>query len=317
MPNADSEGVDGSSGDVANRIVADIRRRHPRSIAGVLEAVAVDPPRFRRLANLFGGWAVSAFGEGIIERMNDAFVHFSMDVNFAQAQYEAAGHYASKTFGDCDADLYSNAESMDEYLWGVYATSFLWAHHMELAELFETRFLARLPAAPRIVEIAPGHGGWGLWALQQHPGATLEAYDVSPSSITLATRLADAAGFGARVSYECRDALAIEPNDVTPADACICSFLIEHLERPDRLLEIMGRLVQPHGLAFLTGALTAAQVDHIFEFRRESELVAMAERSGFRVLELRSAGPQRTLRGATFLPRSAALILQKRRGDLW
>ena len=100
-------------------------------------------------------------------------------------------------------------------------------------------------------------------------------------------------------------------------DACICSFLIEHLEQPDQLLSVIAALLVPGGTAFLTAALTAAQVDHIFEFRLESELVVMAERHGLRVLDMRSVGPARTLPGAQFLPRSAALVLQKRRHDTW
>jgi hypothetical protein len=58
-------------------------------------------------------------------------------------------------------------------------------------------------------------------------------------------------------------------------------------------------------------------VDHIFEFRYESELVLLAERHGLRVSDLRSVGPKRTLRGANFLPRSIALILQKRTHETW
>ncbi len=303
--------------DLSERIVADIRRRHPRSFPGVQEAMDVDPDRFRRLAGLLGGWAVDAYGDAAIERMNDAFVRFSMDVNFAQADYEASGRYEAKSFRDCETDLYANAASMDDYLWGVYATTFLWAHHMDLAAVFEERFLRSLTPGARIVEIAPGHGAWGLWALDRVPGATLDAYDVSASSIAMAQQLAHVAGMAERARYAQRDAMTLDPTALEPADACICSFLIEHLETPNRLVEIMGRLLRPHGLAFLTGALTAAQVDHIFEFRRESELVRLAEQGGFRVLEFRSVGPRRTLPGAKFLPRSAALILQKRRQELW
>ena len=65
----------------------------------------------------------------------------------------------------------------------------------------------------------------------------------------------------------------------------------------------------------MTGALTAAQVDHIYEFRRESELVAMSEEHGLRVLETLSAAPKRTLPKARFVPRSMALIVQKRAND--
>ena len=67
----------------------------------------------------------------------------------------------------------------------------------------------------------------------------------------------------------------------------------------------------------LGSPLTAAQIDHVYEFQFESELVLMAEQAGFRLLEARSAAPQRTLRGASYLPRVMALILQKRKSATW
>ena len=101
------------------------------------------------------------------------------------------------------------------------------------------------------------------------------------------------------------------------AQACICCFLVEHLEQPTELFTAMGHVTKPGALVFFTGALTAAQVDHIYEFRTESELIVLAEQSGFRVLESRSVAPARTLKKAKFLPRSIALILQKKSHALW
>ena len=95
------------------------------------------------------------------------------------------------------------------------------------------------------------------------------------------------------------------------AHASVCCFLIEHLEKPEKLFEVIHHLLRPGALAFLTGALTAAQIDHIYEFRRESELVRMAEASGLRVIETLSANPKRLLPKARFVPRSMALLLQK------
>jgi len=293
-----------------------VRNRHPRSLPGVLEARALSPQAFDEIATLFLGWAEAAFGDDALASMTDAFVKFSMDVNFAQARYEHVGHYENKTFKECEDSVYSQDQAMDDYLSGIYLTNFLWAHHLDLSLLFRDRFLGRLSSESRIVEIAPGHGGWGLWALHSLPSATLEGYDISPKAIEMSTQLAAAAGMSDRARYARRDAMSLDV-DETPFDACICSFLIEHLERPDKLLEVMASSLVNGGLAFLTAALTAAQVDHIFEFRHESELVQLAERHGLRVLDMRSAGPARTLAGARFLPRSAALVLQKRVHDTW
>jgi 2-polyprenyl-3-methyl-5-hydroxy-6-metoxy-1,4-benzoquinol methylase len=299
------------------RLLAYIRARHPRSMPGVLEARAVDPARFDAYGEVLLRWAVDAFGDDAVEQMADAFVGFSMDVNFAQARYEAAGHYENKTYQECHESVYSQKELMNDYLSGIYLTNFLWAHHMDLALFFEQRFVTRLPSSARIVEIASGHGGWGLWVLHAVAGARLVGYDISPSAIEMSSSLARAARLADRARYELRNALDIDPAAMEPADACICSFLIEHLEDPERLMEVIAGLLRPNGTAFLTGALTAAQVDHIFEFQRESELVLLAERHGLRVLDLRSAGPKRTLPNARFLPRSAALVLQKRTHTTW
>ena len=98
------------------------------------------------------------------------------------------------------------------------------------------------------------------------------------------------------------------------ADGLICSFLVEHLEKPEQLFAVINHLLKPHAIGFVTGALTAAQVDHIYEFRFESELVKMCEDQGLRVLQTLSVGPARLQPKAKFFPRSMALIVQKRTG---
>jgi ubiquinone/menaquinone biosynthesis C-methylase UbiE len=294
-----------------------IENHHPRSLTGIHEAREVSPERFDALAERMLGWAQGVLGDGAIARTVDAFVQFSLEVNLAQARYEASGHYEHSSFKAVYESVYSRRETMDDYLWGVYLTNFLWAHHMKLSSFYEGQFLAALRPDASLVEIAPGHGGWGLWALDQRPSATLEAFDISPSSIAIARALAKSAGLDTRATYTEQNALELKAAPATPYDACICSFLIEHLEAPDALLEVMHRLLAPRGKAFLTAALTAAQVDHIYELQRESEVVLLAERHGFRVLATLSVAPARTLRNARFLPRSMGLVLEKRTTGTW
>ena len=288
-----------------------VRESHPRSLRGIEEARAVAPHRFDDYANLLLGWAEGVLGDGAVARTVDAFVRFSFEINMAQGRYEATGHYESKTYEQCYDAVYNQQAAMDDYLWGVYLTSFLWAHHVDLSMFFEDRFVARLPHVAEIVEIASGHGGWGLIALHRRPGVRLTGFDISPSSVAIAQALAEASGHADRVRYVLKDALEL-PVEGRSADACICNFLVEHLEQPERLFAVIRDVLRPGARAFITGALTAAQVDHIHEFRRESELVLLAEDHGMRVLETLSVGPQRTLPGARFLPRSMALIVQKR-----
>jgi SAM-dependent methyltransferase len=294
-----------------------VRENHPRSLTGIIEARQADPARFHGIGETFLRWALKARGVDAIPAMVDSFVRFTTSVNLSQARYEADGHYENKSFAECNQSLYSQKDDMDDYLWGIYLTNFLWAHHFEICKFYQDRFLTRLPHARTLIEIAPGHGGWGVFALEHLPQAQLLGYDISPSSLEIATEISAAAGFAGRARYEVRDALDLKSIPASAADAVICSFLIEHLEEPGKLIAVVQHLLKPGGTVFLTGALTAAQVDHIHEFRRESEMAVLAEDHGLRVLETLSVGPKRLFRAARFMPRSMALILQKRQNDIY
>ncbi|GAB4185755.1 MAG: hypothetical protein Kow00105_00140 [Phycisphaeraceae bacterium] len=306
-----------SATPLLNRLFEYAEQAHPRSMRGLREARTQDPARFDAIAETYLRWLVEAQGEQGIEKAMDAFAQFSTDVNLAQARYEIEGEYANKSFEDVYRDHYSDASAMDGYLWGIYLTNFLWAHHFQIMLMFQDRFLPRLEGSAHLVEIAPGHGGWGVWALAHRPNMTLEGYDISPQSIAIASSVAKAAGVEGRCRYVEKNALDLDQLEAESADGCICSFLVEHLKDPQHLYHVLAHLLKPGGYAFITGALTAAQVDHIYEYRYESELVKMCEVAGLRVLETLSANPARTLPKARFLPRSMALIVQKRRNDLY
>jgi SAM-dependent methyltransferase len=298
-----------------DELISYVRDKHLRSVRGLEEARAAIPVRFEAIAELFLGWLVRAQGDRAIPMAADAFVQFTSDVNLAQARYEADGHYENKSFAEVYANHYSQDETMSGYLWGIYLTNFLWAHHAEISVFYQDYFLTKLKPSAELVEIAPGHGGWGAWALHTLPQARLQGFDISSSSIEIATCISRAAGCDGRARYEEKNALDLQQMPATCADGVICSFLVEHLECPQQLFAVVGHLLRPHGFAFVTGALTAAQVDHIYEFRCESELVSLCEENGLRVLATLSAGPKRILPKARFLPRSMALVVQKRITD--
>lgn len=297
--------------DLWERLSVYIDRRYPQFRAGIREARNVSTERFAYIAGMYLEWLSKARGENAIEDSVDAFVQFTTEVNLAQARYEVQGAYEHKSFRDVYDAHYSQNEQMSSYLWGVYLTNFLWAHHVEICLFFQDRFLSRLPDDAKMFEIAPGHGGWGVWALYHKKRSILDGYDISPASIEIAGSIAAAAGVADRATYSEKDALDLQSVTPNSSRAGICSFLVEHLEEPQRLFAVVYQLLQPGGVAFITGALTAAQIDHIFEFRRESELVQMAESQGLRVLETLSTNPKRLLPRARFIPRSMAMLVQK------
>jgi len=300
-------------GEHLDKLIGYLHAEHPQFTAGLDAAAAAGEGRFESMAETFCRWAAGVLGDKAMDRVGKAFVRLTYDINMAQARYEARGQYASRSFADVQASHYDRPETMDEYLWGAYASNFLWAHHVQLSLHYHDRFLTRLPAASHIIEIAPGPGGWGLYALEKVADATLRGYDISESSVRIATAMANAAGMDGRARYEQRNALSLGELEAASADAVISCFLLEHLEQPPKVFDVVRHLLRPGGCAYVTAALTAAQVDHIYEFQHESELVVMAEQAGLRVAELFSTHPQRLLPKARFVPRSASMVLEPTR----
>jgi hypothetical protein len=56
--------------------------------------------------------------------------------------------------------------------------------------------------------------------------------------------------------YELRDALDLDAVPAESADAVVCNFLVEHLERPEKLFAVIHHLLKPAGTAFVTGGTT-------------------------------------------------------------
>jgi 2-polyprenyl-3-methyl-5-hydroxy-6-metoxy-1,4-benzoquinol methylase len=163
--------------------------------------------------------------------------------------------------------------------------------------------------------LGAGSGLWHLSLLEERPDFRVTAVDISEISLDIAKRMASANSFGGGVAHHLGDALTHSLDEL--ADVGISCLLLEHLECPQRLMEALATNLRPGAYAFVTGALTAAEVDHIYEFKRESELLILAETAGFRVVEMLCAAPSRSPAEHRYLPRTLAMIMQRRHGQHW
>jgi SAM-dependent methyltransferase len=268
-----------------------------------------------------GSFLLSAIGPSLngqtVETLADGYAFFLEEVNRAQHLYEKAGRYEYSSYREVFHQTYDNDQFMGKYHWGVLAITFLWEHHLRIFDFFKDRFLGTyLEKDCTLADFGSGAGVWSLIASHWRPDVRVTGVDISKSSFDLANRLAQAVGVGERVHFVVGDALS--GVDVLDAcDGCISCFLMEHLEQPQLLLENLARHLAPGKFAFVTTAITAAEVDHIYEFKNESEVVAMAEASGFRLVEMLSSSPPIRRLDLRYLPRSVAMILQRKHNELW
>ncbi len=261
-------------------------------------------------------WAENHLGENWNKVLADGYLHFLMDVNRSQVEYERRGNYMNKSYNDVFYRVYNNPKFMSLYHWGVFVSTFTWEHHIKIYDLYRKSFLPCLnPEAGRLLDLGSGSGIWSFLTTHFLPQWTSQGIDISEKSVELSTTMAESSGFDKKVQFKARDALTFKGTE--KYNAAISCFLMEHLEEPQLLLQNMASNLETRGYAFITAALTAAESDHISEFRRESEIVSMAEEAGFRVFSMYSAAPLSHPDSYRFLPRSLALVLQKRKNDIW
>jgi SAM-dependent methyltransferase len=275
------------------------------------------PALFARVSERLIGWADATLGDGSLEQLVDGYLSFTFDVNSSQRAYEQTGRYRSQTAEEIYAKIYAIRDIMTAYHWGMYATLFAWEHHLAIVELFERSFLSRFPVdePTELVDFGCGSGVWSALALSALPKAHARLVDISPITVDITARMLTAAGFADRAAVRIGD--ATKPIGGRAADGAISGFVLAHLERPQRLFNAIAEGLRTHGMAFVTVALSAAESDHISEFTHEGEVIALAEGSGLRLIEAHSFAPTGVPASARYLPRALALVLEKRRGEVW
>ena len=260
-------------------------------------------------------WAENYIGPGFEKTLAEGYVAFVLDVNRSQAEYERLGRYKHSKYDEVYAQVYDNPDFMEKYHWGVYVTTFAWEHHLRLYKFFRDYFLSLLPQGGELLELGAGSGIWAMLTLRHRPNWRVVGVDISTTSVKNANGLIQVNGLADQIRLEQGDALTYERP--IPADVVVSCFLLEHLEQPERLIDSVCRNLKTGGYAFLTAALTASETDHIYEIKRESEVVLLAEERNLRLVSLYSASPDEHPRTSRFLPRSAGFVMQKRKNDIW
>ncbi len=293
-----------------------LRVEKPAFWRAVDKTIATNPDSFRRLAVPMVRWAAACLGDGFEKTLADGYAMFVSQVNKEQVLYEQRGSYTHDKFSDAFEAAYNDPEFMKLYHWGLYTANFAWDHHLQIYSYFVDQFLSRLdPDDGMLMEFGSGSGLWSILALRDRAQWRGWGVDISPTSVAIAQDFAGFADVSDTLEFMLGDAL--ETPAPQPLDAAISTLLLEHLEEPHRLLEHICQQLKPKGVAFVCGALTAGSIDHIYEFRYESELALMAEAAGFRILSMLSSAPPEYPERYQFLPRSMAMVLQKRSHELW
>jgi hypothetical protein len=225
-----------------------------------------------------------------IKLISKSFVKFTTEINYLQFLYNKTKSYPKIDFVKIKNDIYENDEYMFEYYMGVVASIFLWKSNYKLLQFFDKNFLAKYQSQySNFVDLASGHFFYSAYAFRREFAVKNVKYfqlDIAPMAQYLIAKYCKKIELSNSV-FQLGDLNSFENlRDIIPeyeSSMIICNFVIEHLEDPQIFLKNLRKCIKSKDVLFISLAITAAQVDHIFEFKNEFEVIQLFERCGFLV----------------------------------
>ena len=257
------------------------RPRQKKSIEKILQA-EFEKADFEELESVLSFYT-DQYG---MEYVVDSYLTILDDTATETMYFLQNGRYRRSTFAEVDQLVYDNPDYMKRYMIGLAISDYLWTSHLKITHWFKG-LIAQNGGAERYLEIGPGHGHYFLEAVQAGGFAHYDAIDISDASIEqtkafLKKRLPDVLECG-KVSVFKQDCYSYEPD--SKYDMIAIAEVLEHLERPEEMVERAYSLLNPGGRLYVTVPVNAPAIDHIHLFRTIREVEDLITESGFEITD--------------------------------
>lgn len=219
-----------------------------------------------------------------INRLVASYQTITQDTLREQVYFQRNGTYRYRSFAEVADKVYFDAEYMSSYMYGLALTLYLWPNHRDMVRFFQKEMSGR--KGLRYLEVGPGHGVFFRNAIREGGYAHYLGIDISPTSLDLTRRLVSSDN-GLQENWELRESDFLQVDELDPGfDAIVMGEVLEHVEDPSEFLRRVRDLARPGAFIYVTTAVNAPAIDHIFLFSSVDEVVQMCEVAGLRVVEI-------------------------------
>jgi 2-polyprenyl-3-methyl-5-hydroxy-6-metoxy-1,4-benzoquinol methylase len=203
------------------------------------------------------------------------FIALSEEFVVLQMELDRTGRYRHSSFEEVRREVYDNPEVMERrYLNGLLLSQAFWANHSKIRAYFVDRFCEGNPPTGTVLEVPSGTGIFISEFARRNPRWSAFGVDLSDSSVAFSRDIVRLVGVPA-VTVAQQDIFDLP--SAGQYDRIICGELLEHLEDPAALLRKLAALITGTGKLFVTTAIWAANIDHIYLFSSVREVRAMLE----------------------------------------
>lgn len=209
-------------------------------------------------------------GSSGLEAGLKAFIRYSNEFLKLQARLNREGRYLHASFAEVNRAVYQNPVMDDYYLDGLFLSQVLWPNHYRMGQFFRSCANC-VTLSSEVLDVPSGTGIYSYFIKTGFRFQHLVSVDISDYSRRYTEYvLSGCSSASGLVQVARQDLFEIEGEH--RFDFIACGELLEHIEAPPTFLAQLDRLLKPEGTLFLTTAIYAAAIDHIWLFRNVAEV---------------------------------------------
>ncbi|KKU51520.1 MAG: hypothetical protein A3H69_02020 [Candidatus Sungbacteria bacterium RIFCSPLOWO2_02_FULL_47_9] len=215
----------------------------------------------------------------------DALIEFSLEFLRLQIELEKTGRYKYATFKEVEEKVYNDSSRVlvgPWYTWALFYSQFFWVTHQRVFKFFIDEFVSSSPASGSVLEVPSGTGLYLTYFLKNKPSWQGVGVDISESAKVFTEDVLRVYDIGSdRCLFVLEDLHTYEPRQ--KFDRIMCGEFLEHVEDPFAVLSRLHGFLKNDGKFFVTVAVWAAMIDHIYLYRSAEEVRKDLQRAGFEI----------------------------------
>lgn len=188
--------------------------------------------------------------------------------------------YRNSSFEEVNEIVYDNPKYMEKYMMGLSISDYIWINHIKILRYFEKNMGC---FSGRYLEIGPGFGQYLVKALINGCFVEYHACDISKISVDRSNRYLQYRSLAGKCKVEEKDFFQYDSE--SKFHCIVMGEVLEHVERPQEMLEKVYGLLEDGGKAFVTTVINAPAVDHISLFRSIEDVLDLARNAGFSIYD--------------------------------